>query len=77
MFERKHSSPVLCTVICRPPNYNKNFISDFSDFLSGIMPKYDKVLSVGDFNIHICCPNKPLVSDFLNLIDSFNFVQFV
>lgn len=32
---------------------------------------------VGDFNIHVCCPDKPLAKDFLNLIDSFNFAQCV
>lgn len=41
------------------------------------MPKYDRVLIVGDFIIHVCCPSRPLVKDFLNLIDSFNFVQSV
>ncbi len=32
---------VLCAVVYRPPKYNKDFINDFSDFLAGIMPKYD------------------------------------
>ncbi len=31
---------------------------------------------VGDFNIHICCEDKPLVKDFLNVIESFNLTQF-
>lgn len=41
------------------------------------MPKYDRVLSVGDFNIHICCPNKVFVSYFLILIYFFSLVQCV
>lgn len=41
------------------------------------MPKYDPVLIVGDFNIHVCCLEIPLAREFLNIIDSFNFVQFV
>ncbi|KAG8008077.1 Adenosine deaminase domain-containing protein 2 [Nibea albiflora] len=41
------------------------------------MPKYDRVLLVGDFNIHVCCPDRPLVKDFLSLVDSFNLVQCV
>jgi len=41
------------------------------------MAKYDRVLIVGDFNIHVCCPSKPLSKDFLNIIDSFNLVQSV
>lgn len=51
--------------------------NDFSDFMSVIMPKYDRVLIVGDFNVNVCCPNKPMAKDFLNLIDFFNFVQSV
>ena len=41
------------------------------------MPKYDRVLIVGDFNVHVCCPDKSVAKDFLNLIDSFNLVQSV
>ncbi|KAL6459500.1 hypothetical protein MHYP_G00329720 [Metynnis hypsauchen] len=77
LFEVGRSDPVLCAVIYRPPKYNKDFINDFSEFLAGLMPNYDRVLIVGDFNIHVCCPEKPLVTDFLNIIDSFNFVQCV
>ncbi|KAL6464601.1 hypothetical protein MHYP_G00269180 [Metynnis hypsauchen] len=77
LFEVGRSDPVLCAVIYRSPKYNKDFINDFSEFLAGLMPNYDRVLIVGDFNIHVCCPEKPLVKDFLNIIDSFNFVQCV
>ncbi|XP_014865742.1 PREDICTED: uncharacterized protein LOC106931877 isoform X2 [Poecilia mexicana] len=76
-FEMRHVNPVFCAVVYRPPKYNKDFISDFSDFLSGIITNYEHVLIVGDFNIHVCCPDKPLVKDFLSLLDSFNLVQAV
>ncbi len=68
---------LLCAVVYRPPKYNKDFLNDFSDFLAEIMPKYDSVLIVGDFNVHVCCPDKPMAKDFLNLNDSFNLVQSV
>ncbi len=68
---------MACAVIYQPPKYNKDFINDFFDFLAGIMPKYNRVLVVGDFDIHVCCPTKPLVKDFLNLTDSFNLVRSV
>uniref|UniRef100_A0A3B3DJ46 Reverse transcriptase domain-containing protein n=1 Tax=Oryzias melastigma TaxID=30732 RepID=A0A3B3DJ46_ORYME len=41
------------------------------------MPHFDKVLITGDFNIHVCCPDKALVKDFLSIMDSFNLVQWV
>lgn len=78
VFEMNQLHPVLCAVIYRTPKYSKDFIDDFSDFFAGIMAKYYRVLIVNrDFNFHICSPSKPLVKDFLDLIDSFNLVQFV
>lgn len=69
--------PVLYALIYRPPKYNKDFINYFSDFLAEIVPKYDRILTVGDLNIHVCCPNKPMVKHFLDLVDSFNLLQSV
>ena len=77
LFEVGRSDPVLCAIIYRPPKYNKDFLNDFSNFLAGIIPTYNRILIAGDFNIHVCCADKPLVKDFLNLIDSFNLVQCV
>lgn len=68
---------MLCAVLYRPSRYNKDFINNFSVFLSEIMPKYDHVLIVGDFNVHVCCLEKQMAKDFLYLIDSFNLVQSV
>lgn len=61
---------VLCVLIYRPPNSRGDFIQEFSEFLSGIVPSFDNILILGDFNIHVCCPSKPLVKDFLNLLES-------
>lgn len=41
LFEVSHSPALLCMVICCPLRYNNNFLSDFSDLLADIMPKYD------------------------------------
>ncbi len=46
-------------------------------FLSITVPTCDNFLILGDFNIHVCCPSKPLASEILQLIESFNFTQFV
>lgn len=69
--------PVLCALICRPPQFNKDFIQDFSDFVAGLILNYDYFLIAGDFNIHVCCESRPLVNEFLNLVDSFNLTQSV
>lgn len=39
--------------------------------------KYDKVLVLGDFNIHVCCPSNSLSKVFYNLIDSLSSQQMV
>uniref|UniRef100_A0A3B3HT18 Reverse transcriptase domain-containing protein n=1 Tax=Oryzias latipes TaxID=8090 RepID=A0A3B3HT18_ORYLA len=77
VFKLDPALSMFCAVIYRPPKYNKDFIDDFAVFLAGIMPKYDRILIVGDFNIHVCCPDKAPARDFLNLINSFNLVQLV
>lgn len=69
--------PVICALIYRPPKYNKQFIQEFSEFLTTVVPSFERILILGDFNLHICCPNQPMVKDFLHLIESFNFTQFV
>ena len=77
LFTINKPSVVLIAVIYRPPKYNDNFISEFADFLSRFTLHYEKILIVGDFNIHICCEDKPLVKEFLNVIESFNLIQSV
>lgn len=64
----------LCTLLYRPLKYKE--LHKWL-FLAG--PSYDHVLIVGDldFNVHVCCPDKPLVKEFLSLIDSFNLVPSV
>jgi len=38
---------------CRPPGHHKDCIKEFADFLSELVLAVDKVLIVGDFNIHV------------------------
>ncbi len=55
------SEPLLCALIYRAPKSNKYFLTEFSDFLSILATKADNFLLLGDFNVHVCCPQKPLV----------------
>lgn len=43
-------SDTVFGVIHRPPEYNKDSVNNFSDFLAVIMPHYDRVVVVGDSN---------------------------
>lgn len=54
------------------------FIQEFSDLLSVIMLHDDRILILGDFNIHFCWLISSLrTSDFVKLLESFNLSQFV
>lgn len=65
-------SPVLCALMYRPPKFNKDFIQDFTNFVTNLLLRHDHFLVVGDFSIHTFCKSKPLAKEFLNLTDSFN-----
>jgi len=71
------TTPLVCALVYRPPKPNKDFIKEFSDFLSDCITSYDRLLILGDFNIHVCCPDKPLVKDFCHVMDSFGLVQHI
>lgn len=68
--------PVLLLLIYRPPS-SSNFINEFADLLGSVLTKYDHILIIGDFNIHVCCSANALAKDFLNLLSSLNIVQWV
>ncbi len=38
-------------------------------------PKYERLLIVCDFNIHVCCDSSALAKDFVNLMEACDFVQ--
>lgn len=77
LFTINNPTLVLIAVIDRPPKHNKHVISEFANLLSCFILRYERILIVGDFNIHICCEDKPLVKDFLNVIGSFHLTHFV
>ena len=39
------------------------------------MSKFDRVLILGDFNIHVCCPTQVFITDFLDVFDYFNLTE--
>ena len=60
----------------RPPGPANIFLTDFTDFLSSII-KLEKVLIIGDFNLHIDDSTCNTAADLLSITDSFNFTQHV
>ena len=77
LFVMELACPVLCAVVYRPPKYNKDFFQEFSEFLADFLPKYDKLLICGDFNVHVCCLSDQFATDFKSLLASFNLIQSV
>ncbi len=67
---------VLATVY-RPPGHYTDFIKEFVDFLSEFVLAADKVLIVGDFNIHVENEKDALGSAFLDILNSIRVRQHV
>lgn len=76
IFKNLAGVRTLFILIYRPPK-SANFILDFAELLSSVTVKFDNIIVLGDFNLHICCPHDPMSTRFLELIQSFNFSQFV
>ncbi len=49
---------VAIAVLNRPPKAHQDFLNEFANFLVDIILNFDKVIILGDFNIHVCCPAK-------------------
>ncbi len=67
---------VLATVY-RPPGHHTDFIKELDDFLSELVLAADKVLIVGDFNIHVDNEKDALVSAFMDILNSIRVRQHV
>ena len=75
----KSLPPVLSVTVYRPPKLKpcSTFLSEFSDFLSIIHPNYDKIIIVGDFNLHIDNEADSNAREFIDLLYSMDFTQHV
>ena len=68
---------VFILVIYRPPKPNSAFIQEFAELVSHFMTRYDEILILGDFTIHVCGPPQSFTSDFLDFGESFYLTQAV
>ncbi|XP_057183270.1 uncharacterized protein LOC130549963 isoform X1 [Triplophysa rosa] len=69
-------SCMLATVYRHPGPYT-DFLKEFADFLSDLLVNVDKVLIVGDFNIHVDSANDALAVAFTELLHSFGVTQHI
>ncbi|MBN3301915.1 PIF1 helicase, partial [Amia calva] len=53
------------------------FMTEFSNLLSDLAIHYDKLINLGDFNIHIHIKDDPLTVSFFSLLESVGFTQHV
>ncbi len=74
-----YKSPVMFVLatVYRPPGHHTDFIKEFGDFLSELVLAADKVLIVGDFNIHVDNEKDALGSVFINILNSIGVRQHV
>ncbi len=65
-------SPVMfvLTTVYRPPGHHTDFSKEFGDFRSELVLAAEKVLIVGDFNIHVDNDKDALGSAFLDILNS-------
>ena len=56
-------------VVYRPPGPYSEFLSEFSEFLSQLVLSTDKVIVVGDFDIHVDVENDSLNINCNSILD--------
>ncbi len=60
----------VLAALYRPPGHHTDCIKEFGDFLSELVLAADKVLIVGDFNIHVDNEKDALGSAFVDILNS-------
>ena len=77
----KSSSPILLTIVYRPPPSNKNkftvtkFIEKFEILLSELVTKHQRLCILGDFNFHWGNQNEKSAKRSMELLDMFDLTQ--
>lgn len=79
MLKTGRANPFYCVLICTSPGNNSGFFTLFAEFFSSVFGKFDKVLIVGDFDIHVDNASDKFGADFffLQLIHASTCMQHV
>lgn len=76
-FRLSAPTPLVTAIIYHPPKPNVSFLSEFSHFLTKLCATSPSVLHLGDFNIHIEDNDCKCATEFLELLQYFNFTQHI
>ncbi len=74
-MQKKTVLSLALATVYRPPGPYTDFLKEFADFLLDLLVNVDKVLVVGDFNIHADNTNDALWHAFTDIINSFGVKQ--
>ena len=70
--------PVLMITVYRPPKLSKAlFLTEIADLLSICSTDYDRALLTGDYNLHVDNALDKMAMEFIQLLNSFNFIQHI
>ncbi len=67
----------VLAMVYKPPGHHTDFIKEFGDCISELVLAADKVLIVGDFNIHVDSEKDALGSAFLDILNSIGVRQYM
>ena len=69
--------PLIFITVYRPPGPYTEFLSEFSEFLSSLVLESNKIILIGDINVHVDVETDCLNRAFTSLVDSIGFSQCV
>ncbi|KAI4800683.1 hypothetical protein KUCAC02_009526 [Chaenocephalus aceratus] len=76
-LQLKCSSRALFLNIYRPPKYCASFFDDLTELLSIVCIDFDRLVIVGDFNIHVDNPQDRGAKELFCVLDSYGLTQHV
>ncbi|KAJ8245152.1 hypothetical protein GJAV_G00274640, partial [Gymnothorax javanicus] len=68
---------IALVIVYRPPGQYSGFMHDFSELLSELVLSYDRIVILGDFNLHFERVDDSSTSIFTSLVESVGFTQSV
>ena len=76
-ISKKYQQPIIFAVVYRAPGAYDEFFTESPEFLSNLVLKTEKVIIVGDFDIHVDNNKDSLSVAFIPVLDSIGFSQCV